>query len=283
MPPITLVLNHQIMMPLRINYLHIPGRRTPRKEAEEIYRKSYFRLLGFLVKHGRVPPTSTIETKAARKGNHSEMGPTPVRQYRRYQDLESRVLLHDFIEHGCEMAEGPINILTMILWIDIGSRSLVDTVVMIAMYGERVHAIRGNESLSTLYEILENVTTTSIPEDFSVSISFGYADGSVLTQAAYRADTFTFMQYLPDVLPHGEKFDRYGSFLKRIEADHEAGINRADCFVDKYLKAREASMDEIVSGGGVSPRGWIRDLLLTYVAGSAIEAGSSCLSLFRLK
>ncbi|KAI3598448.1 cytochrome p450, partial [Moniliophthora roreri] len=70
------------------------------------------------------------------------------------------------------------------------------------------------------------------------------------------------------------KFDRYGSFLKRIEADHEAGINRADCFVDKYLKAREASMDEIVSGGGVSPRGWIRDLLLTYVAGSAIEAGS---------
>ncbi|EEB99019.1 hypothetical protein MPER_01370, partial [Moniliophthora perniciosa FA553] len=70
------------------------------------------------------------------------------------------------------------------------------------------------------------------------------------------------------------ELDLYGGFLKRIEADHKAGINRADCFVGKYLKARETSEDENVSGGGVSPSGWIRDLLLAYVAGSAIEAGS---------
>ncbi|ESK84600.1 cytochrome p450 [Moniliophthora roreri MCA 2997] len=111
------------------------------------------------------------------------------------------------------------------------------SIVMIAMYGECVHPIRGNGSLSTLYEILENVTTTSIPDSFL-------------------------------------ELDLYGGFLKRIEAVHKPGINRADCFVSKYLKVREASTDETVSGGGVSPSGWIRDLLLIYVTGSAIEAGS---------
>ncbi|KAI3598479.1 cytochrome p450 [Moniliophthora roreri] len=53
------------------------------------------------------------------------------------------------------------------------------SIVMIAMYGECVHPIRGNGSLSTLYEILENVTTTSIPDSF-------------------LADTFMLLQYLPD-------------------------------------------------------------------------------------
>ncbi|KAI3600344.1 cytochrome p450 [Moniliophthora roreri] len=247
----------------------------------------------FLVKHGRVfsdrrwphvaadivsagqrqlfLPASTVEFKAVRKANHSEMGPTPVRQYRRYQDLESRVLLHDFIEHGYEsakmMAEGSGHHSDPDFmdrhWFSL-ARRYANSVVMIAMYGERVHAVQGNESLSTVYEIMENITTISLPGSF-------------------LADTFTFLQYLPDVLApwrakaikmHQKEIDLYGGFLKRIEADHKAGINRADCFVGKYLKAREASTDEVVSGGGVSPSGWIRDLLLAYVGGSAIEAGS---------
>uniref|UniRef100_A0A0W0F615 Uncharacterized protein n=1 Tax=Moniliophthora roreri TaxID=221103 RepID=A0A0W0F615_MONRR len=201
----------------------------------------------FLVKHGRVLPTSTIETKAARKGNHSEMGPTPVRQYGRYQDLESRVLLHDFIEHTKSLLLAPRYVSPKALPPpdnDLTIRNQTTSIVMIAMYGECVHPIRGNGSLSTLYEILENVTTTSIPDSFL-------------------------------------ELDLYGGFLKRIEAVHKPGINRADCFVGKYLKVREASTDETVSGGGVSPSGWIRDLLLIYVTGSAIEAGSPHLSLFR--
>ncbi|KAI3600343.1 cytochrome p450 [Moniliophthora roreri] len=247
----------------------------------------------FLVKHGRVfsdrwwphvaadivsagqrllfLPASTPEFKAARKANHSELGPIPVRQYRNYQELESRVLLHDFVEHGNQsakmMAKGSSNTSDPDFlerhWFSL-VRRLATSVVMTAMYGERVHAIRGNESLTTLYDVLENITRISLP-------------------GSYLADTFTFLQYLPDMLApwrvkavkmHERELDLYGGFLKRIKADHKAGINRADCFVGKYLKAREASTDEVISGGGVSPCGWIRDLLLTYVAGTAIEAGS---------
>ncbi|ESK86303.1 cytochrome p450 [Moniliophthora roreri MCA 2997] len=216
-------------------------------------------------------PASAVEFKVIRKANHSELGPTPVRQYRRYQELESRVLLHDFVEHGYKsadmMAEGlgrsSDSDFMNLHWFSL-VRRFATSVVMIVMYGERVHAIRGNKSLSALYEILENLNAVSLPGSF-------------------LADTFTFLQYLPDILApwrvkavkmHEKELDLYGGFLKRIEADHKVGINRVDCFVGKYLKAREASTDEIVSGGGVSPSGWIRDLLLTYVAGSAIEAGS---------
>ncbi|EEB99898.1 hypothetical protein MPER_00300, partial [Moniliophthora perniciosa FA553] len=112
----------------------------------------------FLVKHGRVFSDRWWPHVAAdiavRKANHSELGPIPVRQYRKYQELESRVLLHDFIEHGNEsvkmMAKGPCDTSDPDFlerhWISL-VRRFATSVVMNAMYGERVHAIRGNESL----------------------------------------------------------------------------------------------------------------------------------------
>ncbi|KAK7037402.1 hypothetical protein VNI00_011152 [Paramarasmius palmivorus] len=244
----------------------------------------------FLVKHGRIfsdrmwphvaadivsagqrllfLPASSIEFKAVRKANHTALASIPARKYRRYQELESRVLLHDFINHGYETAKlmesKPMSASNADdhsfmerHWFSL-VRRFATSVIMTAVYGERVHAIQGNDALNILYDVVETITKISLP-------------------GVFLADTFPFMQKFPDILApwrkqaikmHEREFGLYGGYLDKLHADHKAGINRPDCFIGKYIQARDASTDRIVSGAGVSEDGWIRDKLLTYTAGT---------------
>ncbi|KAL0059527.1 hypothetical protein AAF712_013726 [Marasmius tenuissimus] len=76
------------------------------------------------------------------------------------------------------------------------------------------------------------------------------------------------------------EMELYGGFLTKIRADHESGVNRADCFVGRHLKARESSVATgVTSGRGLTAcGGWLRDTLLAYSAGSVLEAGSDTTS-----
>ncbi|KAJ8091917.1 hypothetical protein PM082_024151 [Marasmius tenuissimus] len=76
---------------------------------------------------------------------------------------------------------------------------------------------------------------------------------------------------------HRREFHVYGSLLNKIRADHESGVNRPDCFVERYLKARDGTIDrdQVTSGRGLTSGGnWLRDILLAYSAGTVLEAGS---------
>ncbi|KAK1215347.1 hypothetical protein PQX77_022053 [Marasmius sp. AFHP31] len=243
---------------------------------------------------------SSPEYKLVRKAFAAELGPLASRGQRRMQELESIVLLYDLLQHGDQTAAlmgGEVCARESVHdpefleehWFSLVRRftgflplqffnSQSTSLVMEMMYGERVHKIKGNKNLHEIYEVVENVARIMLP-------------------GAFMADTFTFLQKLPDILSPWRlkaqemhkrgsihlfirEIGLYGGFLTKIRADHESGVNRPECFVGKYLKARENSVSAgETSGCGLTPcGGWLRDTLLAYSAGTVLEAGSDTTS-----
>ncbi|KAL0059531.1 hypothetical protein AAF712_013730 [Marasmius tenuissimus] len=220
------------------------------------------------------------EYKLVRKAFATELGPFASRGQRRIQELESIVLLYDLLQHGNQTAElmgGKVCARESVHdpeflekhWFSL-IRRFSTSLVMEMMYGERVHKIEGNKDLHEIYEVVENVAKIMLP-------------------GAFIADTFTFLQKLPDILSpwrlkaqemHKREIGLYGGFLTKIRTDHESGVNRPECFVGNYLKARESSVPAgKTSGRGLTPcGGWLRDTLLAYSAGTVLEAGSDTTS-----
>ncbi|KAL0581499.1 hypothetical protein V5O48_000557 [Marasmius crinis-equi] len=221
-------------------------------------------------------PGASTAYKSMRKALAAELGPAPSKHYRRHQDLESRVFLYDFLRHGNKtdmLMKGKSRDKDALHdpdyveqhWFSL-VRRFSTSVVLMVMYGERVHKIKDNKTLYDLYEVVDNITHIAVP-------------------GAFMADVFTCMQKLPNILApwrlkaqkmHERELDLYGGFLTKIRADQRAGINRPECFVGKYLKARDIAVPNelATSGRGITPNGWLRDMLLAYSAGTILEAGS---------
>ncbi|KAK1222177.1 hypothetical protein PQX77_014997 [Marasmius sp. AFHP31] len=220
---------------------------------------------------------SSLEYKVIRKELTSSLGPLPSREHQNVQELEATVFLYDLLRHGSQtdiLMKGKTSEQELLHdpefleqhWFSL-VRRFATSVVMLVMYGERVERIKNNRSLHEIYEVVDNLTDCMLP-------------------GAFMADTLTFLQKLPDTLSpwrlkaqkmHRRELDVYGGFLDKIRADHESGVNRPDCFVGKYLKARDSMIDrdQVTSGRGLTSDGkWLRDILLAYSAGTVLEAGS---------
>ncbi|KAK1219761.1 hypothetical protein PQX77_017501 [Marasmius sp. AFHP31] len=228
-------------------------------------------------------PGESPEYKIIRKVLGAGLGPTHSKGHRLIQELESRVILHDLLNHGNQTAElmgeklhakesshDPEFVEKH--WFSL-IRRFSTSIVLQIMYGERVHKIKGNDALHELYEVVDKFCDVMLPGSF-------------------LADTFTFLQRLPDFLSpwrlkaqrmHRRELNLYGGFLDQIRAEHNAGTSHQECFVGKYLKARDISVsvsdpeqrEQATSGRGLTPDGgWLRDTLLSYTAGSVLEAGS---------
>ena len=65
----------------------------------------------------------------------------------------------------------------------------------------------------------------------------------------------------------------YGSLLDKVKAARDAG-SAPDCLMSTYLSQRADKGYEDLPGRGLTEDGWMRDKLLTYTGGSAVEAGS---------
>ncbi|KAL0058308.1 hypothetical protein AAF712_015025 [Marasmius tenuissimus] len=228
-------------------------------------------------------PGESPEYKIIRKVLGAALGPTHSKGHRLIQELESRVILYDLLSHGNQTAELMGEKLhakesthdsefVEKHWFSLVRRFSTSIVLQI-MYGERVHKIKGNDTLHELYEVVDKFCDVMLPGSF-------------------LADTFTFLQKLPDFLSpwrlkaqrmHQRELNLYGGFLDQIRAEHNAGTSHQECFVGKYLKARDVSVsvsdpeqrEQATSGCGLtSDGGWLRDTLLAYTAGSVLEAGS---------
>ncbi|KAL0058160.1 hypothetical protein AAF712_015167 [Marasmius tenuissimus] len=223
-------------------------------------------------------PGESPEYKTIRKVLGTELGPAPSKGHRRIQELESRVVLYDLLSHGNKTAElmgeklharGSLHDTEFLEkhWFSL-VRRFSTSIVLQVMYGERVHKIKENEALHDLYEVVDKFTDIMLPGSF-------------------LADTFTFLQKLPDFLSpwrleaqrmhrRYEELSLYGGFLDRIRAEHNAGTSHQECFVGKYLEDRGSKQREQATAGcGLTPDGgWLRDTLLAYTAGTILEAGS---------
>ncbi|KAL0571765.1 hypothetical protein V5O48_010194 [Marasmius crinis-equi] len=218
-------------------------------------------------------PGASIEYKAARKALSTALGPVPSKQHRQVQDLESRVLLQDLVNHGNQTADltgenaRDKNALHDPEFLGRHWFSLIrrfsTSVVLMVTYGERLHTIEGDKDLHELYAKLPDclapwrLKAQKMHERFS-TLSFSKIKyNQILTSS-----------------PLNREMAIYGGYLTKIRSDTET---RPDCFVATYLKDRDASTTG-TSGRGVTPDGWLRDTLLAYSAGTVIEAGSDTTS-----
>jgi hypothetical protein len=69
------------------------------------------------------------------------------------------------------------------------------------------------------------------------------------------------------------EMELWGGLLQECKDDIKNGRN-SNCFVTCYLQRRSEAGYSDAPGKGVTADGWIRDMLLTYVAATPLEAGS---------
>nr|F1SY70.1 RecName: Full=Cytochrome P450 monooxygenase 69 [Postia placenta Mad-698-R]BAK09414.1 cytochrome P450 [Postia placenta] len=213
------------------------------------------------------------EWKIARKNVHSLLGPGPSKQMGKTQDLESRVMLHDLLCHGEtsiteEFVEGPRGEVPERHWFSI-VRRYTTSVVMMLVYGRRIHRIVGNPELHKVYDLMSNFTHVSQP-------------------GRYMVDALPVLRWLPDMLApwraegrkmHKREMDFWGKLFSdsRTAFLNGTGLNG---FVQSYLRARtEAGLEDLPGNGATEDAaGWMRDKLITYTAVTIVEAGSDTTS-----
>ncbi|KAH9941442.1 cytochrome P450 [Amylocystis lapponica] len=201
------------------------------------------------------------EWKASRKSFQSAIGPAASKGLRRFQDLESRVLLHDLMLHGDksiiepqasgdEVPDGH--------WFALVRRYTL-SLVMNAIYGKRINKVHDNLPLKKVFDVMANLVCELQP-------------------GRYLADVFPVLRYLPDFLApwrvnarkmHDWEMELYGGLL-----DESNAAPRARGYVPQYLRARSEAGHEHAPGVGLTEDGWMRDLLVAYNAGTALEAGA---------
>ncbi|KAK7037695.1 hypothetical protein VNI00_010921 [Paramarasmius palmivorus] len=209
------------------------------------------------------------EFKAIRKLYHGAMGPNTARTYRDIQELESRVLVHDLIaavdtESNFKQPKGYRMANPSQHWYSFVDR-FNTSVILTVTYGKRIPNYAIDDVLQEIQDTAENVARCSMP-------------------GAFMADHLPILRYLPDFLApwrlkaqkmHEREIELYGSFLDEIRSDMKKGISRPDCLVGNYLKERaEHGLEELPGKGLLGGSFWMRDILLTYTAGTLLEAGS---------
>ncbi|KAF9464067.1 cytochrome P450 [Collybia nuda] len=206
------------------------------------------------------------EWKACRRSLQTSVAPGPSKRLRPLQELESRVLLHDFLSHGetslDDLPEGPNGEVPEGHWFSL-VRRYTTSIAMTVTHGKRIHKILGNHRLHKVYAVLANFTRVGQPGN-------------------YLADVFPILRKLPDFLAkwrvearkmHEWEMELWGGLLKEIQSDMAAGTAN-ESYVGTYLKARTEAGHEHAPGTGITDDGWLKDTLLAYTAATALEAGS---------
>lgn len=109
------------------------------------------------------------EWKASRKSLQAAIGPGASKRLRPSQDLESRVLLYDILQHGeqslQDMEGGPNGEVPEGHWFSL-VRRYTTSIVMTVTYGKRAHKILNNRHLHMIYEVLANLTKVGQPGNY---------------------------------------------------------------------------------------------------------------------
>ncbi|KAF8625938.1 hypothetical protein AX17_006664 [Amanita inopinata Kibby_2008] len=206
------------------------------------------------------------EWKAARKSLHSSIGPGPSRKIRTCQELESRVLLYDILQHGEKgwrpLAPGPNGEVPEDHWFSL-VRRYATSIVMTVCYGRRANTIIRNRYLHKIYAVLANIVIVGQPGN-------------------YLADVFPILRQLPDWLSswrtegrkmHCWEMELWGGLLDELRDDLNKGVEN-NSYIGGYLRQRVEAGKADAPGCGITEDGWLRDTLLAYTAGTVLEAGS---------
>ncbi|ESK96459.1 cytochrome p450 [Moniliophthora roreri MCA 2997] len=207
------------------------------------------------------------EWKAAKKTLQPLFTTSKTREMRTTQELESRVVMFDLLNHG-EQSFVPEfrNVGDEVPerhWFAI-IRRYTTSVVMLATYGNRVNRVTNNPHLHKIYDVLANFAHVGQPGN-------------------YLADAFPILRKLPDILApwriagrrmHEWEMELWGGLLERCKEEIRQGKEHVTNYVVTYLRQRmDAGIDE-APGKGVLPNGHLTDKLLAYCAGTVLEAGS---------
>ncbi|KAF9567990.1 cytochrome P450 [Agrocybe pediades] len=210
------------------------------------------------------------EWKQSRKTLNSAIGPQASKELRPTQELESRVVIWDLLNHGNKSC-GPEFSDPAVINSEVPEthwfafiRRYTTSVVMAITYGKRITRVTNNPHLHKIYDVLANFTHVGQPGN-------------------YLADAFPILRKLPDFLApwriegrkmHEWEMELWGGLLdgaKRMIEERVANTS----YVNNYLRARtEAGHPLTVPGVGLTPDGHLRDKLLAYSAGTILEAGS---------
>ncbi|KAF8810830.1 cytochrome P450 [Phlegmacium glaucopus] len=210
------------------------------------------------------------EWKTARKTLISAIGPQASKALRSVQELESRVVIWDLMNHGDKSCAPEFSDPAVVYsevpeahWFAL-IRRYTTSVVMTATYGTRVTRVTNNPHLHKIYDVLANFAHVGQPGN-------------------YLADVFPIIRKLPDVLApwriavqkmHEWEMELWGGLLdggKRMIEDRIPNTS----YVNTYLRTRsDAGHPLSVPGVGLTPDGFLRDKLLAYTAGTILEAGS---------
>ncbi|KAH9941438.1 cytochrome P450 [Amylocystis lapponica] len=205
------------------------------------------------------------EWKVVRRSLNGAIGPGPSKKVRRFQDLESRVLLHDLMCHGDASIAEPQATGDEVPdghWFALVRRYSL-SIVMNVMYGKRVHRIRDDPALEKVFDVMNTFVRVSQPGSF-------------------LADVFPLLRLLPDCLApwraHGRKLHTWEMELwgGLLEESKTALSPRG--YVPEYIRARADAGFADAPGKGVTADGWMRDMLVAYNAGTVLEAGADTTS-----
>ncbi|KAG7098797.1 hypothetical protein E1B28_000702 [Marasmius oreades] len=209
------------------------------------------------------------EWKAAKKSMQALFTTAKIREMRRTQELESRVLLYDLLCHrqqslSADFTEFVGDGVPDRHWFAI-IRRYTTSVVMTATYGNRVNRVVDNPHLHKIYDVLANFAHVGQPGN-------------------YLADAFPIFRKLPDWLApwrvaarkmHEWEMELWGGLLQRCKNELRAGKEHVTNYVSTYLRQRiDSTGIEDAPGKGILPNGHLTDKLLAYTAGTILEAGS---------
>ncbi|EEB95611.1 hypothetical protein MPER_05386 [Moniliophthora perniciosa FA553] len=205
--------------------------------------------------------------KAARKTLQPLFTAPKTRELHFVQELESRVVLYDLLNHG-EHSFSPEfrnagEQVPETHWFSI-IRRYTTSVVMLVTYGNRVERYINNPHLHKIYDVLASFAVTAQPGN-------------------YLADAFPILRKFPDILApwrsaghkmHEWEMELWGGLLEKCKEDLRQGKEHVTNYVTNYLKQRMDVGIEEAPGRGVLPNGYLSDKLLAYNAGTVLEAGS---------
>ncbi|KAI3614833.1 cytochrome p450 [Moniliophthora roreri] len=203
-----------------------------------------------------------LESYAIRKLFHVAMNANTTKKYRDIQELESRVLLHDLIT-PLEPEDDAKGNRHWYSFIDRLLHKQNTSVVLTVTYGKRVPNSDKSGIVQAIHDTAENVARSSMP-------------------GVFLADHLPILRTLPDALApwrlevqRNSELELYGDFLEELRSDIKNCINRPECLVGDILKEQvEHGFEMGIPGKGLTENGELRDMLLTYTAGTLLEAGS---------
>ncbi|KAK7061088.1 hypothetical protein VNI00_000823 [Paramarasmius palmivorus] len=199
------------------------------------------------------------EWKAAKKTLQPLFTTSKTREMRTTQELESRVVLYDLMNHGEQSFAPEFRNLND----EVPEQHWFAIIRRYATYGNRVNRVVNNPHVQKIYDVLANFVHVGQPGN-------------------YIADAFPIFRKLPDCLApwriaarkmHEWEMELWGGLLERCKEEIRQGKEHVTNYVVTYLRQRMDAGIEDAPGKGILPNGHLTDKLLAYCAGTVLEAG----------